>query len=289
MRDLSPDGFYRILLKGFPHEPTARQALALQQLSQFLLDPRKEALFLLKGFAGTGKTTIIAALVKHLWHTKLGAVLMAPTGRAAKVMSQYASTRAFTIHRKIYFPRKDKGGAIRFVLAPNKHRNTVFIVDEASMIPDSPSDAKLFENGALLDDLIQYVYSGHKCKLILIGDTAQLPPVKLQLSPALDAGKLSLNYQKEVQDLELDEVVRQSKASGILWNATLVREQIDAGHYEAFRFNLQGFQDIIRLTDGSGRKKRSLSLGPTNGPTAIMKTYANASSSWRVNLPQETT
>ena len=250
MRDLSPGGFYKILHEGFPHEPTARQALALKQLAQFLLNPKKDTLFLLRGFAGTGKTTIIAALVKHLWHTKLGTVLLAPTGRAAKVMSQYANTRAFTIHRKIYFPRKDKGGAIRFVLAPNKHRNTVFIVDEASMIPDTPTDAKLFEKGALLDDLIQYVYSGHKCKLILIGDTAQLPPVKLVLSPALDGQKLSLNYQKEVQELELDEVVRQSKASGILWNATLVREQIDLGHYDAFRFNLQGFSDIIRLTDG---------------------------------------
>ncbi len=250
MRDLSPKAFYELLFKGFPHEPTAKQSLALEKLAHYILDPQSNTLFLLKGFAGTGKTTIIADVVKNLWHTKLKTVLLAPTGRAAKVMSQYANTRAYTIHRKIYYSRKDKGGAIRFVLAPNKHRNTIFIVDEASMIPDTPADAKLFENGALLDDLIQFVYGGHKCKLILIGDTAQLPPVRLILSPALDANKLSLNYHKEVYGLELDEVVRQSKASGILWNATLVREQIETGNYDAFRFNLESYSDIVHLTDG---------------------------------------
>ncbi|MCE2612542.1 AAA family ATPase [Flavobacteriaceae bacterium D16] len=250
MRDLSPKAFYKLLYEGFPHEPTSKQARALEELSSYLLSTEKNTIYMLRGFAGTGKTTIIANMVKNLWHTRLKSVLMAPTGRAAKVMSQYANTRAFTIHRKIYFPKKEKSGAMRFVLAPNKHRNTVFIVDEASMIPDTPADSKLFENGALLDDLIQFVYSGHQCKLILIGDTAQLPPVHLSLSPALEPDKLALNYQKEVYGLELDEVVRQSKSSGILWNATLVREQIESGYYEGFKFNLDGFADMVRLTDG---------------------------------------
>ena len=154
---------------------TRKQDMTLQMLSQFLLSKETNAIFLLKGFAGTGKTTIIGDVVTNLWNTSLKAVLMAPTGRAAKVMATYAKTQAFTIHRKIYFPKKERGGGIRFVLAPNKHRNTVFIVDEASMIPDTASQSKLFDNGSLLDELIQFVYSGHQCKLILIGDTAQLP------------------------------------------------------------------------------------------------------------------
>jgi exodeoxyribonuclease-5 len=135
-------------------------------------------------------------------------------------------------------------------MQPNKHRNTIFIVDEASMIPDTPSDSKLFENGSLLDDLMQYVYSGHQCKLLLIGDVAQLPPVKSELSPALDANRLELNYNKTVTGLELDEVVRQDQDSGILENATQLRSTLETGLYESFKFNVSGFSDIVRLIDG---------------------------------------
>ncbi len=165
-------------------------------------------------------------------------------------MSNYSNTQAFTIHRKIYFPKKQSGGGVQFVLAPNKHRNTIFIVDEASMIPDAPIDSKLFENGALLDDLLMFVYSGHNCKLILIGDTAQLPPVHLDLSPALDADKLSLNYNKEVIKLELDEVVRQAEDSGILINATMLREQLQGSFFDTFQFDVDPYRDIVRLIDG---------------------------------------
>ena len=211
--------------------------------------------FFLKGFAGTGKTTIVGSLVKHLWHTKMKAVLLAPTGRAAKVISNYANTQAFTIHKKIYFPKKQSGGGVQFVLAPNKHKNTLFIVDEASMIPDTPADSKLFENGSLLDDLVYYVYSGHNCKLILIGDTAQLPPVKLDLSPALEVERIELNYNKSVVNVELDEVMRQSETSGILFNATNIREQLQSAFYEEFRFSVDGFPDIVRLRDGNEIQK----------------------------------
>jgi len=186
MNDFTAPGFLKILTEKFPHVPTVKQGLALNKLANFVLEGKKDDMFLLKGFAGTGKTTLIATLVSSLWKVKMSSVLMAPTGRAAKVMSVYSGNKAFTIHKKIYFPKKQSGGGIQFVLAPNKHRNTVFIVDEASMIPDTPADSKLFENGSLLDDLMYYVHSGHNCKLILIGDTAQLPPVKLDLSPALD-------------------------------------------------------------------------------------------------------
>lgn len=250
MVSLTDASFYRLLVEKFPHEPTIKQSAALQKLSTFVLSKDSDTVFMLKGFAGTGKTTLIGTLVNTLWKTTQKSVLMAPTGRAAKVMSNYSNTQAYTIHRKIYFPKKQGAGGIKFVLAPNKHRNTIFIVDEASMIPDAPADSKLFDNGALLDDLLMYVYSGHNCKLVLIGDTAQLPPVHLDLSPALDSDKLSLNYNKEVIKLELDEVVRQAEDSGILANATLLREQIQDNFFENFKFNVNPYKDIVRLIDG---------------------------------------
>ncbi len=251
MKDFKAPGFLKILTEKFPHSPTVKQGVALNKLANFVLEGKKDEVFLLKGFAGTGKTTIVATLVSSLWKVKMSAVLMAPTGRAAKVMSVYSGNKAFTIHKKIYFPKKQSGGGIQFVLAPNKHRNTVFIVDEASMIPDTPADSKLFENGSLLDDLMFYIHSGHNCKLILIGDTAQLPPVKLELSPALDENRLSLNYDKEVECMELDEVMRQSGGSGILHNATNLREQLQSEFFEDFKFELNNYKDIVRLIDGA--------------------------------------
>ncbi|WP_273273680.1 ATP-dependent DNA helicase [Maribacter polysiphoniae] len=250
MKVLTASSFFTTLKEKFPHEPTLKQSIALQQLSSYVLSKEKEQLFLLKGFAGTGKTTIVGTLVSNLWRTTMKSVLMAPTGRAAKVMSNYANTQSYTIHRKIYFPKKQSGGGVQFVLAPNKHRDTIFIVDEASMIPDTPADSKLFENGSLLDDLMMFVYSGHNCKLILIGDTAQLPPVHLDLSPALDEGKLELNYNKEVTKIELDEVVRQSEDSGILVNATLLREELEGSFFDGFKFDVNDYTDIVRLVDG---------------------------------------
>ncbi len=244
-------GFLEILTDKFPHDPTLKQTLALKKISNFLLEGKREEVFLLKGFAGTGKTTIVGTIVNNLWRIKRSAVLMAPTGRAAKVMSVYSGNAALTIHKKIYYPKKQTGGGIQFVLAPNKHRNTLFIVDEASMIPDTPADSKLFENGSLLDDLMFYVYSGHNCKLLLIGDTAQLPPVKLDLSPALEEERLSLNYNKEVECLELDEVMRQTSDSGILYNATNLREQLQSHFFDDFKFEVSPFKDIVRLIEGT--------------------------------------
>ncbi len=242
--------FYSLIKQQFPFQPTLKQNIVLQQLSEFIFSKTPNALYVLKGYAGTGKTTIVGTIVTHLWKAKKSAVLMAPTGRAAKVISNYSKKEAFTIHKKIYFPKKERGGGVKFVLQPNKHKNTMFIVDEASMIPDTPGDSKLFENGSLLDDLMQYVYSGHHCKLLLIGDTAQLPPVKLDLSPALDENKLALNYNKEVTKMELDEVVRQEFDSGILANATVLREALSNAIHDSFKFDLSDFRDIVRLVDG---------------------------------------
>ncbi|MFS4481447.1 ATP-dependent DNA helicase [Hyunsoonleella sp. 2307UL5-6] len=242
--------FYSLVKQHFPFQPTIKQDIVLQQLSQFIFSKASNSIYLLKGYAGTGKTTIVSTIVNNLWKAKMSAVLLAPTGRAAKVISNYSKKEAFTIHKKIYFPKKNSGGGVKFVLQPNKHKNTIFIVDEASMIPDTPGDSKLFENGSLLDDLMQYVYSGFKCKLLLIGDTAQLPPVKLDISPALDENKLALNYNKEVTKMELDEVVRQEADSGILINATALRETLASSFLDTFKFELQGFTDIVRLVDG---------------------------------------
>ena len=242
--------FYKLIKSDFPFTPTLKQDIVLQQLSEFIFDTKPNILYVLKGYAGTGKTTIVGTIVTNLWKARKSAILMAPTGRAAKVIANYSKKEAFTIHKKIYFPKRDKGGSVSFVLQPNKHKDTIFIVDEASMIPDTPENSKLFENGSLLDDLMQYVYSGHRCKLLLIGDTAQLPPVKLDLSPALNEDKLSLNYNKEVTKIELDEVVRQEENSGILTNATNLRDVLKREFYESFQFQLENYKDIVRLIDG---------------------------------------
>ena len=250
MKPLTTPAFTRLLHEKFPHEPTPKQAIALQQLAAFILEDGTDRVFLLKGFAGTGKTTLLGTLITNLWHCGKKAVLMAPTGRAAKVMSAYTGTSAFTVHKQIYFPKKERSGGVAFTLAPNRHRNTLFIVDEASMIPDTPSGIGRGGEQSLLDDLMTYVYSGFKCSLILIGDTAQLPPVGLGLSPALQARTLELQYGKQVTELELDEVVRQTEASGILMNATALRQALAAEPILHFAFHLRGFSDIIRLTDG---------------------------------------
>ena len=242
--------FYLDLLKDFSHEPTVKQDNALQMVSKFLLSQNYEELFLLKGYAGTGKTSIVGTLVKNSWKINKNLVLLAPTGRAAKVISNYSNKEAFTIHKKIYYPKSKKGGGISFSLQKNKHKNTIFIVDESSMIPDTSPDSILFDKGSLLSDLIQYVYSGHQCKLILIGDTAQLPPIKLDISPALDKATLENYFNKKVVTIELDEVVRQEKGSGILWNASCIRESLEDEFYDTFKFEKENFPDIIRPYDG---------------------------------------
>ncbi|MEM7187083.1 MAG: ATP-binding domain-containing protein [Bacteroidota bacterium] len=242
--------FYSLLKSDFPHTPTRKQDIALQLLAKFILSKDKNEVFLLKGYAGTGKTTLVGTLVKNLELLHRSAVLLAPTGRAAKVISNYSNKEAFTIHKKIYIPKSVRGGGVTFKLQNNKHKNVVFIVDEASMIPDINQDSKLFENGSLLDDLMQYIYSGYNCKLMLIGDTAQLPPVKLTISPALDAQTLSNHYNKEVVRIELDEVMRQGKESGILFNATEIRHALESGFYESFKFDVLSFEEIVRPMDG---------------------------------------
>ncbi len=242
--------FYSLLRKQFPFAPTYNQDIFFQKIAIFLTDTHNDTIFVLKGYAGTGKTTVISTIVNNLLEINKKYVLLAPTGRAAKVIANYSNKPAFTIHKKIYFPKKSSGGGVSFTLQPNKHKNTIFIVDEASMISDTNSDSKLYENGSLLDDLISYVYSGINCKMILLGDTAQLPPVNLDISPALDIHTLSINYNKEVEHIELNEVMRQEEGSGILYNATELRTLLEDSFVTDFQFDLKQFKDIVRLTDG---------------------------------------
>jgi len=240
---------YNLLVKKFPHSPTSKQNTFFEKVSNFILSKDKNSLFVLKGYAGTGKTSVIASLVANAEQLNIKFVLLAPTGRAAKVIANYSEKQAFTIHKKIYFPKSDKKGGVQFTLQPNKHTNTIFIVDESSMISDA-SDTTSLVGSSLLDDLMEYVYEGKNCKLLLMGDVAQLPPVHLDVSPALDIDVLALKYQKEIDWIEFDEVMRQDEHSGILHNATLLREVLQQTFIKTHQFELQGFKDIIRLQDG---------------------------------------
>ncbi|OIQ16947.1 MAG: ATP-dependent endonuclease [Flavobacterium sp. MedPE-SWcel] len=242
--------FYKLLRQNFPFEPTLKQDIFLEKIATFVTNTNDDELFVLKGYAGTGKTTVISTIVNHLRDANKKYVLLAPTGRAAKVISGYSQKPAFTIHKRIYFPKKGSGGTVGFTMQPNKFKNTIFLVDEASMISDTASESKMYENGSLLDDLMQYVYVGQNCKMILIGDTAQLPPVNSDMSPALDIDTLGMHYLKDVQQIELDEVMRQENNSGILYNATELREILKSSFVDTFQFKLRGFKDITRLVDG---------------------------------------
>ena len=242
--------FYNLLIRNFPFQPTEKQEIFFQKIAFFIVDYSNDSIFVLKGYAGTGKTTVISTIVNNLIEINKKYVLLAPTGRAAKVIANYSQKPASTIHKKIYNPKTSGGGGVNFLRQPNKHKNTIFIVDEASMISDQSNDNKMYETGSLLDDLINYVYSGENCKMILLGDTAQLPPINLDISPALNTDTLELNYNKKVDWIELDEVMRQEEKSGILFNATELREVLKESFITNFEFNLKGFKDIVRLTDG---------------------------------------
>lgn len=210
-----------LIRENFIHIPTEEQEYVIDLWCKFLLNRSDDRIFLLKGYAGTGKTSLVGALVRTMKMLKQRVILLAPTGRAAKVMGGYAESSAGTIHRHIY--RQRTFGEEKFTAAPNLKENTLYIVDEASMIANDGLSGSIFGEGRLLDDLIHFVYSCPGCRLILIGDTAQLPPVGETQSPALDKVELG-GYGLEVIDAELTQVVRQMDLSGILWNATRLRE-----------------------------------------------------------------
>ena len=238
-------------IKGnFLYKPTLEQEKAVKSLADFLFSRQQDSVFLLKGYAGTGKTSLIGALVKTLDQLQQKCVLLAPTGRAAKVFSHYAKHSAFTIHKKIYRQRNYSNDMDNFSLDDNLHQQTLFIVDEASMIANDGLSGAAFGTGRLLDDLIQYVYAGTGCRLMLIGDTAQLPPVGEEQSPALSPDVLK-GYGLEVYEAQLTEVVRQMHDSGILWNATELRRYIWEEVFFALpSIRVDGFPDI-RIIPGN--------------------------------------
>lgn len=232
-------------IKGnFLYKPTLEQEKAVKSLADFLFSHQSDSVFLLKGYAGTGKTSLIGALVKTLDQLEQKCILLAPTGRAAKVFSHYARHSAFTIHKKIYRQRSFSNDMDNFSLDDNLHQQTLFIVDEASMIPNDGLSGTSFGTGRLLDDLIQYVYAGTGCRLMLIGDTAQLPPVGEEESPSLSADVLR-GYGLQVHESQLTEVVRQMHDSGILWNATELRRYIAEEEFFSLpSIRVEGFPDI---------------------------------------------
>lgn len=231
----------------FHLEPTKEQAEAMERLARFLLGDTGNALFILRGYAGTGKTSLVGALVRLLDALEQKTVLMAPTGRAAKVFSLHAGHTAFTIHKKIYRQKVFNGEGGNYRLTDNLHKQTLFIVDEASMIANDGLSGATFGTGRLLDDLVEYVYAGEGCRLLLIGDTAQLPPVGEAESPALSSLVMG-GYGLSVGEFDLTQVVRQLDGSGILWNATRLRRHIaEEDVWSLPRLRLTGFADIRSL------------------------------------------
>lgn len=237
----------RLLFANLPHTPTDGQREAADAIVRFLFDPDPDSAFVLKGYAGTGKTTLVSALIQTLPQLKVRSVLLAPTGRAAKVLSNYSGRQALTIHKKIYATTADANGLLRCSRVPNKHSYTLFIVDEASMIGEDNDSGR-----NLLDDLVSYVKEGSHCRLMLIGDTAQLPPVGSPISPALDCNYLSRITSLNIYTAELTEVVRQTETSGILFNSTLIRKQIASGNdiAETPVFQINEINDVVRIDGG---------------------------------------
>ena len=231
------------LIRGnFAHEPTKEQNLVVYKWEEFLLSRNPNTLFLLRGYAGTGKTSLVAALVKTLLQLKQPVMLLAPTGRAAKVFSSYADAPAYTIHKRIY-RQKSIIDMDSFQTNINLHKHTLFIVDEASMISNEGLSGSMFGTGRLLDDLMQFVYSCEGCRLILVGDTAQLPPVGEEESPALSRCVLE-GYNLDVTEVNLTEVVRQERESGILWNATHLRQLMQEEMFYEFPRLRTNFPDV---------------------------------------------
>ena len=262
------------ITENFPFPPTEEQNALIKELVTFLVSHENHELFLLKGFAVTGKTSIISALVRSFVELQQKCVLLAPTGRAAKVFSNYSGEKALTIHKKIY--RQQRADLTAFSLAENTSKHTLFIVDEASMIGNS-NEGSPFGSGFLLDDLINYVYSGEACRLLLVGDTAQLPPVMQPVSPALERLKLE-SYGLNVREFLLTNVLRQARESGILMNATNLRKQISYQKTNVFpKFQLDHFSDIKKISGENFVDEINISYNEVGVEETIVITRSNKS------------
>ena len=231
--------------QAFPHEPTPQQTELFGLLHNFLLKEDGDECFILKGYAGTGKTTVLGALVKALKNYNYKSVLLAPTGRAAKVVTSYSGRKAYTIHKRIYRKKSALNVDESFSIADNLAVNTLFIIDEASMVSDQLSGNN---RDTLLHDLVKYVYNKKNCKLMLVGDTAQLPPVGSDESPALDEQLMKASFSLKIYSYELTDVLRQQKESGILYNVTRVRDMIRDRKEAMPKIVTKGYKDVYRMT-----------------------------------------
>ena len=257
-------------------EPTSNQSTLIHDLDRFLSDDDHRLLYVLKGYAGTGKTTISSALIKALEKLKRKSVLLAPTGRAAKVLAAYSQKEAMTIHRRIYFHQK-VDGRMQFIRQKNLYKNCLFIVDEASMIGESGGVGGSFvsQQRSLLDDLISYVFSGDNCRLLFVGDVAQLPPVGLSISPALDPERLRMSFNLKVYQSELKQVVRQAEESGILANATVLRSFATGEESEGLQFKIDDFSDIHYINGAQLEEEVNSCYGEFGKENTLIITRSN--------------
>lgn len=240
------DYLYKQLLANFTFEPTIDQNKTFLEIAKFLTS--EQEVFIINGYAGTGKTTLIKSLIETLQSSQTPYLLLAPTGRAAKVLSNYTNKPAYTIHKKIYRQRNVGDNIQKFGMGFNSSQNTIFIVDEASMLSDNASENSIFGSGSVLEDLFHFIFNEHKCKLLLIGDNAQLPPIGVTESPALDAKYIEDRFWKTSAQASLTQVIRQSQDSGILTNATIIRKLIEEDKIQLP--HLQEFPDVEKI-DGS--------------------------------------
>ncbi len=273
---MKKDFFIKKILQNFDYEPTKDQKILIERLSEFIFSPENDELLLIKGYAGTGKTTVISAFVRALYNYEINFVLLAPTGRAAKVLSNSSKFTAYTIHKFIYRAKNAADPFTKFELDKTPKHDILFIVDEASMIANINDTKSRLGSGFLLDDLIDYVYVyGENCKLILIGDAAQLPPVSMGFSPALDKKYLQ-KYGLTVIEAELKEIVRQSLDSGILYNSLILRELIESGDQFVYpKFKTEGFDDFIPIRGSQLIENLTESYEKNGIEGTLVITYSN--------------
>ena len=243
------ESFSSIIFSDPNVEFNVNQKSAITIINDFIYSSGQN-ICVLKGFAGTGKTYIVSRVVKNLWKIKKPVILLAPTGRSAKVLSSYCNKQAHTVHKEIFYVKNNPAGNMDFSLKINKHKNTIFIVDEASMIPTVKKNETGLFSDSLFDNIVKYVYSGYKCSLLIIGDLAQLPPIFSENSLSLDDNFLNENYGLKVFSSELTQVVRQKENSGILSLATYLRNLLEIDFVEKLKINLSSYNDITLIEDG---------------------------------------
>jgi len=268
--------FSTLLINKFSFNPTDDQKKAIISITDFLISNKDTSLFILKGYAGTGKTTLMKTLVDNVINLNYNVCLLAPTGRAAKVLSNYTNKKSYTIHKKIYFSSVNKFGKFQTKLKTNKIKNSLFIVDEASMISDSTNSSDLFKRKSLLSDIFKYVDFKNNSKIIFLGDTAQLPPVKQDISVALNSDLIFNSYKLKCLEFTLSQVVRQSYNSGILFNATEIRNNIFSN---ILNFEFKLFDDVEILNDGYEIQERiesSYNINGLNNTIIIVKSNKRA-------------